>query len=309
MKLIHSEQVSSALNFEELIPALRRDFGRNFGMPQRHLYSLSEENHDSFALLPAWNDEVIANKLFTYFPDNKSPLKILYSKVLLFNRATGEPLAVVDGTTVTYWRTAAVSALASQLLSRHDSETLLLFGTGHLASYLIKAHLSVRPIKEVIIAGSSVEKSEQFIQQVKSAHPSIRFSACQVAEHDVARADIIVCATSAKKPLFDGRWFKDGTHIDCLGNHSKDHRECDTETVLRSSVYVDSRANVLAESGELIIPITDGDFEDESILGELSDICKTTDTIRQSDSENTLFVSVGTALSDLTAAYMAYQKY
>lgn len=118
MQVIDAEAVHQALDFPSLTAALRDTFAQPAGMPQRQVFPLDDSSHsDAFAVLPAWNQKTIAVKAFTYFPGNpkKSPeLESLYSKILIFNRETGEPQALVDGTSVTYWRTAAISALASQ---------------------------------------------------------------------------------------------------------------------------------------------------------------------------------------------------
>jgi 1-pyrroline-2-carboxylate reductase [NAD(P)H] len=313
MKIINTEQVQQNLNFEELIPLLRESFSKPFHMPQRQVHALapdSHENHDAFALLPSWNDEVIGNKAFTYFPDNaaKHDLPGLFSKIMLFRRATGEPLALVDGTSVTYWRTAAISALASQLLSRENSRHLMLFGTGNLAAYLLHAHMSVRDIKQVTLWGRSTEKVNALITQLSKQYPDVSFHSSVDVEQEIPHADIICCATGAKEPLFNGSWLTQGCHVDCLGNHIANARECDSETVIRAKVYVDSLTNTLNEAGELLIPISEGVFNSDSIIGELADMCKDSTLLRQSDKDITLFKSVGTAISDLVAAYLVYQK-
>jgi len=87
-----------------------------------------------------------------------------------------------------------------------------------------------------------------------------------------------------------------------------DARECDTATVTRARVFVDSLTNTLHEAGELLIPIEEGVFKAEDIVGELADMCKQPEILRQSDNEITLFKSVGTAISDLVAAYLVYKK-
>jgi len=313
MKIINAEQVQQNLTFNELIPLLKESFNKPFHMPQRQVHALepaNENNHDAFALLPSWNDEVIGNKAFTYFPDNaaKHDLPGLFSKIMLFRRQTGEPLALVDGTSVTYWRTAAISALASQLLSRENSRHLMLFGTGNLASYLLHAHLSVRDIKKVTLWGRSADKVNALIGEFSKHYPEVSFYTSLDIKHEVAHADIICCATGAKTPLFNGEWLAQGTHVDCLGNHMVDARECDSQTVQRARVYVDSLTNTLNEAGELLIPIKEGVFNQNNIIGELADICKDPTLLRQSDNEITLFKSVGTAISDLVAAYLVYQK-
>lgn len=313
MKIISAQQVHQNLNFDELIPLLRQSFSRPFSMPQRQVHALSPEqsdNHDAFALLPSWNEEVIGNKAFTYFPDNdaKHDLPGLFSKIMLFKRKTGEPLALVDGTSVTYWRTAAISALASQLLSKENSQHMMLFGTGNLASYLVKAHLSVRDLKTVTLWGRNSAKVNDLLGEFSALYPSVTFNASIDVDIEVANADIICCATGAKTPLFDGNLVSVGTHIDCLGNHMKDARECDTVTVTRARVFVDSLTNTLNEAGELLMPIAEGAFNKDDIVGELADMCKTPELLRKSDDEITLFKSVGTAISDLVAAYQVVQK-
>jgi len=313
MKIISAEQVHQNLNFEELIPLLKHSFSRPFHMPQRQVHSLAPEqdgNHDAFALLPSWNEEVIGNKMFTYFPDNakKHDLPGLFSKVMLFKRETGEPLALVDGTSVTYWRTAAISALASQLLSKEDSKNLVLFGTGNLASYILEAHLTVRDLKQVTLWGRDSEKVNALVDTFSTQYPDVIFKASVELDAEIASADIVCCATGAKTALFDGNKLKPGAHVDCLGNHMKDARECDTTTVTRSRVFVDSLTNTLAEAGELLIPIAEGAFNKEEIVGELADMCKTPSLLRQSNDEITLFKSVGTAISDLVGAHLVVEK-
>ena len=313
MKIISADQVHQHLNFDELIPLLKNSFSRPFSMPQRQVHSLVPEqsdNHDAFALLPSWNEDVIGNKMFTYFPDNaaKHDLPGLFSKIMLFKRQTGEPLALVDGTSVTYWRTAAISALASQLLSRENSQHLMLFGTGNLAKYLVKAHLTVRDIKNVTLWGRNSAKVNDLISEFTALYPAVTFTASVDVNVEVANADIICCATGAKTPLFDGNLVSAGCHIDCLGNHMKDARECDTTTVTRARVFVDSLTNTLNEAGELLMPITEGAFNKDDIVGELADMCKTPSLLRQSNNEITLFKSVGTAISDLVAAHCVVEK-
>ena len=305
--------MQNSLTFAELIPLLKQSFSKPFHMPQRQVHLLAPEHHskhNAFALLPSWNDEVIGNKMFTYFPNNsvEHDLPSLFSKIMLFRRETGEPLALVDGTSVTYWRTAAISALASQLLSREDSQHLMLFGTGNLAAYLLHAHISVRPLKKVTLWGRSAQKVQKLINEFSRLYPSISFHTSLDVTQEVPHVDIICCATGSKVPLFDGELVSKGCHIDCLGNHMADARECDSATITKSRVFVDSLANTLNEAGELLIPMSEGVFKAADIVGELADMCKAPEISRQSSDEITLFKSVGTAVSDLVAAYLVYQK-
>ncbi|ATC93132.1 ornithine cyclodeaminase family protein [Pseudoalteromonas tunicata] len=311
MLVIDKTQVEQAFDFPSLIDALDRGFAGHFSMPKRQVFELlpGDAAHNAFAVLPAWNDDVIGVKSFTYFPQNAAQgYESLYSKIMLFDRKHGVPLALVDGTSVTYWRTAAVSALASRYLSRENSKSLLFFGSGNLASFMIKAHLSVRALTKVVIAARNHEKAQVLIEQLQPQYPEVEFTLCQQLQSAVAAADIISCATGSKTPLFDGAWLKAGVHIDLIGNHHSEYRECDTATVLKSSVYLDSIANVMNEAGELLIPIAAGVITEAHIKAELASLCANKEYARQSDSEITLFKSVGTALSDLVAAHSVYKK-
>jgi len=269
------------------------------------------EKHNAFAVLPAWNEDVIGVKSFTYFPKNSDAgFDSLYSKIMLFSREHGVPLALVDGTSVTFWRTAAVSALASRYLSREDSESMVFFGTGNLSTYMISAHLSVRKLKKVTIVGRNTDKVASLISQMQARHAGVEFIACALSDVEISvkQADIISCATGSSTPLFKGDWLKSGAHVDLIGNHNNDRRECDTQAILNSSVYVDSRTNVLNEAGELLIPINEGVFSEADVKAELAQLCSGDVSGRKSDDEITLFKSVGTALSDLVAAHLVYKN-
>lgn len=308
MKIIEAGQVDQALAFPALIDALETGFRGDYGMPPRQVFQLAGSgavSHDGFALLPAWNDSLIGVKAFTYFPDNEAAgFASLYSKILLFDRQHGVPLALVDGTSITYWRTAAVSALAARHLSRPESSTLLLLGTGRLAPYLVAAHLTVRDIKRVWLWGRDAGKAAALQARLQRAHPGVEFiGIADIASH-AGDADIIVSATGAATPLLQGAWIAAGCHVDLLGNHSPDRRECDSALIVNSTVHVDSLDNVLREAGEILIPIAEGVFRADAIAGELKDLCRNGISGRRSAAEITVFKAVGTALSDLLAAQL-----
>ncbi|ABZ77799.1 Ornithine cyclodeaminase [Shewanella halifaxensis HAW-EB4] len=313
MLVINAESVHQSLNFPDLINALDETFSRPAGMPQRQVFGLDDsgEHHDAFAVLPSWNDKAIAVKAFTYFPENpkKDPkLASLYSKILIFSRETGEPQALVDGTSVTFWRTAAISALGSRYLSREDSSKLLICGTGNLASFMALAHASVRPITQITVWGRSEEKARKTTELIRNKRPDIEVMLCTDLELSVRQADIISCATGSPTPLFDGDWVQPGTHTDFVGNHNHDRREFDTKLILKSSVFVDSKINVFAEAGELLLPIEEGVFSLDEVKGELGQLCTAQIKSRTNNDEITIFKTVGTALADLVGAQQVFSK-
>jgi 1-pyrroline-2-carboxylate reductase [NAD(P)H] len=309
MRVIEAADVHRVLDFPALVEALRQAFAGPAGMPRRMVFRLDEgKSPDAFAVLPAWNEEVIGVKAFTYLPGNAAKGRdILHSKILLFDRETGRPLDLVDGTSVTYWRTAAVAALAADYLARRDAERLLVCGTGNLAPFMAQAHASVRPIRAIGIWGRNRAKAERVVTELRRRLPDREIEAMSDLEAAARAADVISCATGSHDPIILGAWVRPGTHTDFIGNHERDGRECDTELVVKSRIYVDSRANVLNEAGEILIPITEKRLREEDIVGELTQLCSGAVAGRSNSEEITLFKSVGTALSDLAAARLVTQ--
>ncbi len=313
MKIISADQVHAALSYPELVDALQDAFGKDYKQPPRQVFLLddADDNFDAFALLPAWNDKIIAIKAFTYFPSNSPPYDLLYSKIMIFDRPHGEPLALVDGATCTFWRTGGVSGLATRLLSREDSSTMLLLGTGNLSTYMIRANASVRPLEKIMVWGNPdgmppVADAEALVARASAELPDIDFSVITDLEAACGEADIIVSATSSPDILVRGAWIKDGTHLDFIGNHHADKRECDTEVITKSRVYVDSYVNAFKEAGEILVPIQEGVFTKGDVVAELSEMCSGKATLRTDDKEITVFKAIGQALTDLVAASMAH---
>ena len=309
MKIIGPDEVHSALSYPALIDALQETFSGEFTMPPRSVYLLDETagTNDAFAVLPSWNTNLIGVKAFTYFPAANEPYKSLYSKILLFDRAHGEPLALVDGTTVTFWRTAGISGLATRLLAREDSETLLVLGTGNLSTYIIRANASVRPLKRILVWGRTPSKAEDVVAQMDSELEGVSVSVADNLEQACGEADIIVSATGSHEPLVFGDWVTPGTHTDFIGNHHADKRECDTALVLKARVYADSYANCFKEAGEVLVPIAEKVFTREDVVAELAEMCSGKSTLRQSEEEIPLFKSIGMGISDLVGAGLAFQ--
>lgn len=326
MRMLNGAEVSALLDYPSLIQALHQGFAGDFSAPPRSLYPLSEGQHDAFALLPAWNERYISVKAFTYLPQNVQKNRpVLHSQLMLFARESGAPLAFIDGVAVTCARTAAVSALAAFHLARPDAGSLLLLGTGNLAMPLLRAHLAIRPLRHITLWGRNAAKVkalwQQAIAELLPLYPGLHI---QIAE-DVVSAQqthqIIISATASAEPLVFGELVAAGTHVDLLGNHNTDKRECDSALVQQARVFVDDNNNVLSEAGELLLPIAEGCFHETQIQGDLATLCRggllpqalaqtaaQLPPARQQHSDITLFKSVGTALSDLLCAALVYER-
>jgi ornithine cyclodeaminase len=302
-----ADDVATTLDYPALIGGLEAAFREGgHGLP-RTIHQVPE---GLVALMPVWGDQMGAVKIATVIPANPEvhQLPAVQAQVLLFDRATGSALALVEGGEITRRRTAAASALAASYLARQNAETLLVIGSGALAAYLAAAHAAVRPIRQVKIWGRSAVKAEAAAERLRSTCPTLKIAASLDLAKDAAAADIISCATSASEPVLHGRWISPGTHVDLVGGFSPKARECDDDTVRGARIFVDTFDGALAEAGDLLIPMANGVIGRAQILGDLGGLCRADVQGRTSPDDITLFKSVGAAIEDLTAAQMVLAR-
>jgi len=264
--------------------------------------------------MPAWQPgEAIGLKLFTLFPQNPARgLPTIHAQVLLFDGKTGVPVAVIDGTEITRRRTAAVAALAATFLAREAASRLLVVGTGAQAPHNALALAAIRPIREITIWGRSRARAEKTARDIADAWPrqaeshgrKVRVPVADDLESAVRAADVVSCATSSSTPLVHGAWLAPGAHLDLVGSHSPNERECDDEAVRRARVYVDTMTNAMQEAGDVLMPIRSGVVPGSHVLGDLYGLCRGDVGGRQTADDITLFKSVGSAHADLAAARM-----
>jgi alanine dehydrogenase len=245
-------------------------------------------------------------KIVTVTPGNRQRnLPTIQGTYLLLDMVTGSGIAQLDAPALTYLRTAGTSAVASGFLSRKTSSKLLMVGTGSLIPYLVAAHMSVRPIKEVLIWGRNHEKARDLAHHLKELPADIY--PVQDLNSAVSNADIISTATMSDQPLIKGSSLVPGQHLDLVGSYRPDMREADDDAIGISSVYIDSRQAVL-ESGELKQSIDAGIINEESIEGDIFQLCRRVSAGRKDNYQITAFKSVGHASQDLIIAVLAYRK-
>lgn len=303
MKTITPQQIKNTFSYDTFIPFLREYLSKEITVPQRSHFNIEE---NTLLLMPAWTHQFFGVKIATAFPGNRSINKpTIHAVYTLFDANTGEPIAQLDGKTLTNKRTAAASALASQYLSRADSHTLLIMGNGALCPELIGAHASVRPIKRVLIWGRNLKHVEHVIAE--NNWPDMDVSPVIEIEKACLSADIISCATSTFKPIVLGRYVSKGTHVDLVGSYKPDMREADNELIKKATIFIDNPA-AKKESGDIYIPLMDNIIKAESIKGTLKELATSTIKGRVSRDEISLFKSVGFALEDLAAAEYLYKK-
>ncbi len=310
MQFVSEAEIASIFNYEEFIPILREAFCEKYTIPQRHHHEFENgvgENTSTLLLMPAWSKgEYLGVKMVTVSPYNgELNLPAIQGVYTLMDARNGLIKTQMDAKVLTVKRTAATSALASSFLSRQDSSTLLMVGTGALAPELIKAHATMRPIHKVLIWGRSPEKAHILKNQLQ--HLNLEVEVIESLERGVSHADIISVATLSQEPLILGKWLKNGQHLDLVGAYKANMREADDMAIKRTSIFIDHEG-ALSESGDLAIPLTLNVISKEDIRSDLFELCNGSKQGRTSDKEITLFKSVGHALEDLAAGLFVFGK-
>ena len=262
-------------------------------------------------LMPSWDQGGdFGIKLATIARSNAAlGLPTLHGVYVLFSGATGVPHAVLAAGALTARRTAAASALVSRHLSRPESKTLHMIGTGRVARQLIAAHCSVRPISEVRIWGRNAANAEAAAAQ--SAEETGVTCVCMPdVESGAEGADIISSATPAETPVLRGDWVGPGTHVDLVGAYTPAMCEADPDLIAKADrVFVDTLEGAKDEAGDLLQAAEAGAFSFEKVAGDLYRLASQDASLRKDPNEITLFKSVGTALQDLAAARLCLKQY
>lgn len=303
MRVFGWSEAVDALEFPSLIEALRQAFRSADTIappPHRHAISAPPDLSGALQISPAWRiGDRIGVKITAAF-DATSGGPGGEGAYVLLDARTGKPLAVFDAAALTARCTAAASALAASYLARLDCERLLLIGGGLLASHLLAAHASVRPIRNVLVWDRDNDKA------VRLAHRLTRRTLKVAATDDLQRAvngaHIVCCLAAEATPILNGHWLPLGVHLDLVGGATPALRQADDETLHRARVFVDTREKALAEAADLAQPIRAGAFNPDDVAGDVFDLTRGTRAGRRFHDQITLFKSVGHALADLAAA-------
>ena len=298
MRVFSAEELRRAFDFPTLIDALER--GHRGGRPQLADTLLG----DHYMVRSAQNDGgLIGSKLITIFPDNPNagPLPSVQAVIVLFDGENGQPRALLDATELTYWKTAADSALGSRLLSREDSKTLAVVGAGGLAPWLARAHCVVRPsLNRVLVWNRTSERAEAMADQL--AREGFAVEVAPDLETAVRSADVITTATMTTEPILRGDWLQAGAHVDLVGGFSAETREADDAVFSRGRLFVDCMESALDGVGDIDGPLRSGAIRKKDILGDLFDLVPGNVSGRESADEITVFKNAGGAHLDLMIA-------
>ena len=225
----------------------------------------------------------------------------------LFDAESGEPLALIDGASMNPSKTGAAGAVAVDALARDDASSVALVGSGSQARGQLLATATVRDLETVEVFSRTPENRREFADAM-DARLDASVRAVERVQTAIEGADIVITATTASEPIFDGDLLEPGTHVTAMGQYDPQRREIDATTVARSTYVPDLRARIERDAGAYIQALEEGAIEEGHVHAELGEVVAGEAPGRTSDEEITLFDSGGTGIETVAAAHMLYEK-
>ncbi|HZU39540.1 MAG TPA: ornithine cyclodeaminase family protein [Solirubrobacteraceae bacterium] len=251
--------------------------------------------------------DVFALKAICIMPGNPARgLDAHQGTVTLFDGDTGRPRAILDASALTEIRTAAVSAVATRTLARPAARVLAVLGAGVQG----RAHVEALSwFEEVRVYAPRLERARALADEAAGRPGSSRrVIACERPEEAVRGADVVVCATSARRPVLRREWLAAGAHVNAVGASTPAARELDTDTVVAAALFCDSRESLEHEAGEWQLARREGLLGEDHVRAELGEVLAGLRPGRGSEEELTVFRSLGLAVEDLAAAELAVAR-
>jgi alanine dehydrogenase len=313
--LLSKQDVARLLTMNDAIGVVEEAFRQlalgQVTMPQRTVIRLPGY-HGLHLAMPAYVGgalDTLAVKVVTVYPDNPTlhQLPTTIGILLLNDPRTGAPLAVMDAGYMTAVRTGAVSGVATRYLARRNARAVGVFGAGVMAKAQLAAVCAVRRIESAVVYDKNAASAKAFAAEMAS-ELGVKVTPVDNPRGAVDGQDVIVVATSATEPIFDGHWLAPGQHVNAIGSHAPAARELDTTAIVRSKVFPDHIEACLAEAGDILIPLGEGAISRDHLRAGLGEVIAGLKPGRERDDEITLFKSVGLAIQDVAAASFVYQR-
>lgn len=314
MLMLDADKILNSISFSTMVDELAAMHREPIGLVDEMLMESTDDNNNvsHFFIRTGWQPEkAVGAKVITVFPRNnqKREWPSIQAVYVLFEGVNGTPIACLDGTALTWLKTASDSALGSRLLSRENIESMLMIGAGQMAPHLVSAHCEVRPsLKQVHVWNRTNDKAQNLCASLADKYPQISFTPVTEIEPSAREADLICSAIGCTEPIICGEWLKPGTHVDLIGAYTAEMREADDECLRRGSLFVDARETTIHHIGELMIPLASGVISEADVIADLSDLCQQRHPGRQSDDEITLFKNGGGGHLDLMCARILHQN-
>lgn len=301
--LLDRRAVDHLLNMSDVIEVVEDAFrewetGRG-NMPPK-AYLLVE--HGDFRAMPGALPGAAGTKWVNVHPQNPSRGLPTVMAIIIYNDPeTGYPLAVMDSTSITAYRTAAAAAIAAKYLARGNSRTLGIIGAGHQAYTQILAHAELFDLELINVFDVSQAAVEALIRSV----PEYPLKECPLEE--VAASDIVCTLTTSRAPIVRKEWIVPGTHINAVGADAKGKEELEP-SILKQAVVVVDDLRQAAGSGEINVPITEGLFTIEQVYATLGEIIVGKKQGRNDNKVITVFDSTGIAIEDIAVAKFIFER-
>ena len=310
--LIKSGEIKLHFSMLEAIDAMQEAFtslssGKSF-VPRRFVATMAE-GQLHMLLKPASVDSL--KRAAVKFLTQKEMgavrgIPAIVGIVVVLDTETGEILSIMDGEYLTALRTGAASGLATKYFSHEDAGKVAIFGCGAQGKTQLEAVTAVREISKAWVFDKFNSAAESFVSEME---PKLGIQIEIADSNDVLQeCDIVCTATSSETPLFGKEHIKEGVHINAIGSFKPNMQELDPGILKVSKIFVDQKEPCLAESGDLIKPINDGIFTKKHIHGEIGEFALGKINGRTSETEITVFKSVGIAIQDFVVANRIYEK-
>ena len=264
----------------------------------------------AFGAMPAHlsSPPAVGIKVITVFPGNHGTAYDSHQgAVLLFETERGRLLAVMDASSITAIRTAAVSGVATRALARADASTLALLGSGVQAATHLEAMALVRPLRRVRVWSRDPAHVARFVEAARGRH-SFEIESAPSARAAVTDADVVCTVTASREPVLEGAWLRAGTHVNAVGASLRSARELDSAAVARARVFVDRHESAANEAGDLLIARAEGAIGDDHVQGELGEVLLGRVEGRRTEAEITMFKSLGLAVEDVASAHHIHAR-
>ena len=301
--LLSKSDVAELLDTGEVMSAVEqvfRDYAAGRAQMPAKVYIALEKG--DFRAMPGAVPGAVGVKWVNVHPGNQElGLPNIMGMVIYSDPNTGYPLAIMDATEITAYRTAATSANASKYLARSDSRTLGLIGAGHQAYMHLQSHALVFPLEAIKVCDVRPEAVQAFITHFP------QFELKEASAEEAVASDIVCTLTPSTAPVVKASWVRPGTHINAIGADAAGKQELDPEVLRRAQVVVDDLGQA-CHGGEINVALRLGLFKKEQVWGTLGEIMAGTKPGRHDAQAITIFDSTGLAIEDVATARLVYQK-
>ena len=311
MLILSRDDMRRALDAAELFEAMTDGFRRlaqgEWKIPLR--VAIEMPAHDGVSLfMPAYCEGLSAAGMKLVTVMNANPAKnlpLIHSKYLYVSAETGEILSLMDAEILTGLRTAVVSALVTDLLGKSGGRTMAIFGTGVQAWNHVEVFTKLFSIGEVLVYGLTPELGEEFAERVER---KLRKPSRRAILNELKRAEIICTCTTNSTPMFELKDIGKNVHINGIGSYRPNTREIGSDVMANATIIVDSYEGALKEAGDIVIPLSEGSIQRDTIYASIDELVSETKPAPDVENRITVFKSVGMALEDLVAADLAYRN-